>query len=183
MVACAALLLVAPAFKIRKSSKAPAVTDFRAFSSCSVLVKVSGDVVHPGVYEIGANKMAECAIKMAEPLRPLGLPLIEPLENRLLNGSTVNLSSMVDGSYALKVDRMTVAERLILNIPLDIASMSEDDFSSVPGIGPALARRICVYRQKNGGLMRIEDLVGIEGIGEKKYNLLLTYFQHPDNTR
>ncbi len=54
--------------------------------------------------------------------------------------------------------------------------MNEVDLDKVPGIGPALARRIVQYRQNNGGRMRVQDLLLVEGVGEKKYYSLRKYF-------
>ncbi|MEI7817041.1 MAG: helix-hairpin-helix domain-containing protein, partial [Desulfuromonadales bacterium] len=76
----------------------------------------------------------------------------------------------------MTLEQMTVSERLVLNIPLDISSMSEIDFDRLPGIGPSLANRIIMHRQNNGGILRLEDLVSIEGIGEKKYKNIKKYF-------
>lgn len=94
----------------------------------------------------------------------------------LRNGSAVTLSVQPGGSLLLAMGQMTVSERMVLGIPLDISTMSEADFIRLPGIGPALARRITVYRQSNDGILHVEDLVAIKGIGEKKYEMLRTYF-------
>ncbi|MDD2581451.1 MAG: helix-hairpin-helix domain-containing protein, partial [Desulfuromonadaceae bacterium] len=94
----------------------------------------------------------------------------------LRNGSAVNLSVQPDGSFLLAMGQMTVPERMVLGIPLDISTMSEADFIRLPGIGPALARRIIVYSQNNGGILHVEDLATIKGIGQKKYKMLSTYF-------
>jgi competence protein ComEA len=179
MIVCAALLLLSLAMKNRKSQDIPVHTVFRALSSGRVSVKVSGDVHHPGIYEVPANSLATGVINLAEPLRPLEQRMIGPAARPLLNGSAVKLVVQPDGSPLLKVDQMTVPERLVLRIPLDIATMSEADFDRLPGIGPALAKRIIEYRQNNGGILHVDDLTAIEGIGEKKYKTIRSYFQHP----
>ena len=71
---------------------------------------------------------------------------------------------------------MPAAERLVMGIPLDINAMTETDLENVPGIGPALARRITIFRQNNGGRMSVQDLLFVEGIGEKKFETLRRYF-------
>lgn len=71
---------------------------------------------------------------------------------------------------------MPAAERLVMGIPLDINAMTETDLENVPGIGPALARRITSFRQNNGGRMSVQDLLFVEGIGEKKFETLRRYF-------
>ncbi|MDD2540313.1 MAG: helix-hairpin-helix domain-containing protein [Desulfuromonadaceae bacterium] len=176
----AALLLVSLSIKNRTSQDIPAPAVFRVLSSGSITVKISGEVLHSGIYEVPANALAESVINMAIPLCPLeqckvSSSAVTPLHN----GSAVKLSVQADGASLLKVDRMTVAEQMVLGIPLDISNMSEADFDCLPGIGPALAGRIVAYRQNNGGILHVNDLLGIKGIGEKKYHNLRTYFQHP----
>lgn len=52
-------------------------------------------------------------------------------------------------------------------VDINVATASE--LESLPGIGPALARRIIEHRKKNGPFKRIEDLMNVRGIGEKKF--------------
>jgi competence protein ComEA len=57
---------------------------------------------------------------------------------------------------------------LLLN--LNTASVQELD--ALPGIGPVLARRIVEFRQKKGGFKRVEELLAIPGISEKKWRVI-----------
>jgi competence protein ComEA len=52
-------------------------------------------------------------------------------------------------------------------IDLNTATLSELD--NLPGIGPVIAERILELREKSGPFKRIEDLMNIRGIGEKKF--------------
>lgn len=180
MVAFAALLMVPLFLKSRMNRDMPVHTAFQVLSGNRILVKVSGAVRHAGIYEVPANTMADSVIKMAVSLHPgkritIGPDAAAPLQN----GAALRLVLQGDGSLRLGAEPMTVPERLVLGIPLDITTMGEDDFDRLPGIGPALARRIIDYRQNNGGILRVADLAMIEGIGEKRYKLLRAYFQPP----
>ena len=184
MIVCAALVLLPLYINSRPSQNLSARPAFRVLSSGRMMIKVSGDVHHPGVYEVPANTMAVTATNMAQPLRPLGR-----LENEtitappLQNGQTVTLAIQSDGTHKITFDRMTVPERMVLGIPLDISTMSEADFVRLPGIGPALAKRIVIHRQLNGGVLRVNDLGAIEGIGEKKLAMLRKFFPSAETNK
>ncbi len=52
-------------------------------------------------------------------------------------------------------------------INLNTATFAQLD--NLPGIGPVIAERILELREKSGPFKRIEDLMNIQGIGEKKF--------------
>jgi competence protein ComEA len=178
MVVFAALLVVPLYVKSRPGQNLSARPAFRVLSSGRMLIKVSGAVQYPGVYEVPANSLAITVINMAIPMTPLRQDIIKDAATvPLLNGYAVNLVVGAEGAPHIAVDMMTVAERMVLGIPLDISRMSETDFDRLPGIGPALAKRIVLYRQNNGGMLQVSDLTAIEGIGEKKLELIRKYVQ------
>ena len=45
----------------------------------------------------------------------------------------------------------------------------------MPGIGPVTAQRIIDLRQKSGRLKRVEDLLAVRGISQKKLDALRPY--------
>ena len=184
MVAFAALLLLPPYINSRPSQNSSARPAFRVLSSGRMLIKVSGDVKHAGVYEVAPATMAPTVIKMAQPVKPLGRVENDAIfTHPLQNGQAVTFATRSDGTCYITVDRMTVPERIVLGIPLDISSMSEADFIRLPGIGPALAKRIVIHRQLNGGILRVNDLGAIEGIGEKKLAMLRKFFQSAETNK
>lgn len=99
------------------------------------------------------------------------------------DGDEISVLRDRDGLCRVTVGHIPTAERLVLGMPLVISDMNEADFDRLPGIGPALARRIVQYRQNNGGRLRVEDLAAVEGIGEKKFLALNALFQHAENKR
>ena len=58
---------------------------------------------------------------------------------------------------------MNLAVVLLLVINLNTATVEE--LKTLPGIGPALAKRIVQFRDKRHGFKRVEELLAIPGIG------------------
>jgi competence protein ComEA len=50
---------------------------------------------------------------------------------------------------------------------IDINTANEIELLHLPGVGPALARRIIEYRQRNGPFLSPESLTRVKGIGPR----------------
>ena len=57
---------------------------------------------------------------------------------------------------------------IVLDYRLDINSATKAQLMELPGIGEILAEEIIAYRSKNGSFESVDDLILVEGIGEKK---------------
>lgn len=68
---------------------------------------------------------------------------------------------------------------------VELNSAGEKQFETLPGIGPALAKRIVDYRTENGSFKRVEELMNVKGIGEKKFLRLkdLVYLKQTSSRR
>lgn len=148
--------------------------------SGSIVVQVSGDVAHPGIYRICGKKMTIDAIFMAVPLCAASLvPSDDLLSKPLQTGDAVHLMCKARENKALiSTTSMKTSQLLTLGLPLDLNTMSQADFELLPGIGPALAYRIVGFRQNNGDTLAFDDLLQVDGIGEKKLKQLYPYFNH-----
>jgi competence ComEA-like helix-hairpin-helix protein len=60
--------------------------------------------------------------------------------------------------------------------PLNINTATPSQLESLPGIGPALARRIVAVRDSLGGFKRSEDLLIVPGIGPKRLDRMRPWF-------
>jgi competence protein ComEA len=65
---------------------------------------------------------------------------------------------------------MKLAAIVLLVINLNTATAKE--LESLPGIGPALAKRIIAFREKRHGFKRVEELLAVPGISEKKWKAI-----------
>ena len=50
-----------------------------------------------------------------------------------------------------------------------------DELLTLPGIGEAKAKAIIKYREENGNFQKIEDILNVEGIGQKLYEDIKTH--------
>lgn len=90
---------------------------------------------------------------------------------------TILLLSISLGSFVLPVQADSQS-----NLPLhaqkavvDINRASTVELEKLPGIGPKMAGLIVAYRAKHGPFRRVEDLLIIKGMGNKKWKTLRPY--------
>ncbi|MGN1416338.1 MAG: ComEA family DNA-binding protein [Oscillospiraceae bacterium] len=53
-------------------------------------------------------------------------------------------------------------------LPIDINTADKDELMKLKGIGDAAAEKIIQYRRDNGGFSSVDELLNVNGIGEKK---------------
>jgi competence ComEA-like helix-hairpin-helix protein len=59
--------------------------------------------------------------------------------------------------------------------PIDLNAATIKELEELPGVGPVTAQRIIDTRQKSGRFHRVEDLLAIRGISQKKLDALRPY--------
>jgi competence protein ComEA len=57
---------------------------------------------------------------------------------------------------------------------LNLNTATIQELDALPGIGPVLAERIIEFREKRGGFRRVEELLAVPGISERKWQTLRT---------
>lgn len=62
-----------------------------------------------------------------------------------------------------------------VSFPLDINQADSQALQALPGIGEVLAGRIIAYRDENGPFSSPDQLMNVEGIGEKRLEAILDY--------
>lgn len=142
-----------------------------------VIVHITGSVKNPGIVKLKEGSRIEDAIEAAGGLT----------ENADI--SNVNLAYVLDDGTKIKIpnlDDEDIADEDVLskdsgegiiqedekttntNI-VNINKATENELSTLPGIGNSLATRIVEYRKQNGNFKTIEDIKNVSGIGESKF--------------
>ncbi len=52
---------------------------------------------------------------------------------------------------------------------VNLNTATAEQLQTLPGVGPALAKTIIEYRTKTGKFSKIEELLNVKGVGEKKF--------------
>lgn len=126
----------------------------------TVAVHVSGLVSSPGVVDVPADAIVAEAIEAAGGFLP-GARVDQ-----------INLASPVVSGEQIIVPGPDQAESgggaPANDGPLSLNRATAGDLETLPGVGPVLAERIVSFREDNGRLTAVEDLLEVPGIGEAK---------------
>lgn len=120
----------------------------------SISVMVTGAVKNPGVYTLSRLSRVSDALALAGALDTADPARIN-LAMYLEDGQKVNVPFNSSGS-----DNGTEKR-------ININTAGKDELVALPGIGPALAEKIILYRERHGNFEQIADIINVSGIGSK----------------
>lgn len=60
----------------------------------------------------------------------------------------------------------------VIDGKININSADSNELALISGVGASLAEKIIAYREENGPFMRIEDIMAVKGISEKKFETM-----------
>ena len=72
-------------------------------------------------------------------------------------------------SAAQKEESEKTGKKVVAATTVNINTASAAELEALPGVGARTAQRIVDYRQKNGAFKKIEELMNVQGIGEKGF--------------
>lgn len=98
------------------------------------------------------------------------------LERILVTGMTLDLRKESPGRLRLKLGGMGNARRLALDMPMALNTVTVEDLVRIDGIGEKTAVMISETRSKMGGFKSVDDLLEVKGIGAKKNEKFKKYF-------
>lgn len=129
-------------------------------------VEVTGKVPRPGVYSFPKPPtLSEVWAKAGAAGTPSDPDQI------IASGSRVEVEP--EGGH--RVSAMSGAQLITLSLPIDLNRATAEDLDAIPGLGPALAKRIVEYRQAHGAFKKVEDLQVVSGMGPRNLEKLKPY--------
>ena len=78
-------------------------------------------------------------------------------------GLALALSFLVSSGTAVAAGKQAPAGKVNIN------TATAQQLSELPGVGVKLAQRIVEYRQKSGGFKSAQELMNVQGVGEKNF--------------
>lgn len=139
-----------------------------------LIIDVTGEVVHPGVYELAANARVIDAVKAAGGVtKKADLSLIN-LARLIKDGEQIYIESKAESTNSSYRSSYrggnSSSAKGKLNSPriININRATAKELEALPGIGPVLATRIVQFRSANGSFLSIDDLSKVPGIGSSK---------------
>jgi competence protein ComEA len=137
-------------------------------SPAVVIVDVAGWVRRPGVYEFRQGDRVIDAIRMAgggktgADLQSINLAAL------LVDGQQIVVPKKGKGIPGAGMTGGSVSGPVGPEPLVNLNTATLDQLESLPGIGPALAQTILEYREQHGPFRKVEDLLNVSGIGEKR---------------
>jgi len=126
-------------------------------------VQIKGEVEKPGVYSLSFGSRIEDLVKAAG-----GFTASADEDSVVLVKKLIDSDCIVIRKKGEQTDNTVTSSKAQVKeegkINLNTATLEELD--KLPGIGPAKAKIIIDYREKNGGFNSVEDLKQVKGIGE-----------------
>jgi len=148
-------------------------TDARAPVS---VIEVAGDVSNPGVLFFDhAPTAAEVLAAHGEGIVGIEADSYKAADRALTTGTSLRVHR-VPGGVAIDLSLMDAEKRILLEIPLDLNAVSEEDLVSIPGIGLKTAQEIVAYRNKFGLFPEVAALKNVKGIGNHRFRKVEKYF-------
>jgi competence protein ComEA len=138
-----------------------------------VTVDVAGKVRRPGITVLDAGARVVDALEAAGGARP-GVDLSSlNLARVLVDGEQILVGAEAPGAVALPSSGAPGAPVPGQLVNLNAASATE--LETLPEVGPVTAAAIIAFREINGGFTSVEELLEIDGIGEKTLGQIAPY--------
>jgi competence protein ComEA len=170
LAATAAVIFLAQPSGIPREPSKPDIP-FAIEKPGTIAVEIAGESGRNGVYFIPMGTPLAGFLDMAG-ITAADINAEPRRAPTLRSATTVTLLSSPPG---ISVDPMSADKRLALGIPIDLNRSSFEDLVLVPGIGEKTAGKIVEERGLNGTFGKLEELMRVKGIKEKRLEKLGKY--------
>lgn len=150
--------------KLFQTYKIPVFADYQ---KDSIVIEINGKETVKGIYFIEADINASQFFKF------INYDFSPANDFSLKNSMKLIIDS--ESKNKISVSSIDNLSRLALGMPIDLNSASEDDLLLIPGIGEATAQKILNLRNKKIHFRKVEELMEIKGIKEKRLAKLKPY--------
>ena len=138
-----------------------------------IVVYVAGAVNRPGVVRLAEGARAKDAVDACGGFLPTADTNGVNLAQKLKDGVQVTVPEKApvaaEGRAAQGAPTASGAARSLPDGMVNINTADEKELDKLPGIGPAMAKRIIEYRTENGAFQSPEEIKRVKGIGDAKY--------------
>ncbi|MBS7013904.1 MAG: ComEA family DNA-binding protein [Veillonella sp.] len=117
---------------------------------------ITGAVVSPGLYELESSATVGDIVKLAGGLLPYADVESINMAKPVVAGDHIHVIFNFHGN----------PEVLLRGNKININTATAKELDALPGIGPAMAKRIEEYRSQKGPFTSVEGIKGVKGIGD-----------------
>jgi competence ComEA-like helix-hairpin-helix protein len=89
-----------------------------------------------------------------------------------MQANRLTIGVLISGQLAVSVCAAALAQKHPPAKPIDLNLANAKELQELPGVGPVTAQRIIAMREKSGRFHRVEDLLAVCGISQKKLDAM-----------
>lgn len=137
-----------------------------------IVVYVAGAVNRPGVVQLAEGARAKDAVDACGGFLPTADTNGVNLAQKLKDGMQVTVPEKSPQGTAVQGAAGGAQAGTAKSLPegmVNINTADEKELDKLPGVGPAMAKRIVEYRTENGAFQAPEEIKRVKGIGDAKY--------------
>ena len=138
-----------------------------------IVVYVAGAVNRPGVVQLAEGARAKDAVDACGGFLPTADTNGVNLAQKLKDGMQVTVPEKSPQGTAVQGAAVQGAQagaaKPLPDGMVNINTADEKELDKLPGVGPAMAKRIVEYRTENGAFQAPEEIKRVKGIGDAKY--------------
>ena len=134
-----------------------------------ITVYVTGAVNKPGLVNVPEGARAADAVNACGGLLPTADSEKINMAQSLKDGQQLKVPEKTGTNSKTDSGKMDKTKAADSGEKVNINTADEKALDTLPGVGPAMAKRIIEYRESEGAFQSIEDIKKIRGIGDAKF--------------